>query len=61
MSFKPPQDAPKWDHNAEQILSLTKESIAKHRGQMDKIGSLAAKDCDFKSVRVDCLFLDCIR
>ncbi|KAF8993112.1 zincin [Hymenopellis radicata] len=50
MSFKPPQDAPKWDHSAEQILSLTKESIAEHRAQMDKIGSLAAKDCDFKSL-----------
>ncbi len=51
MSLTPPQAPPSWDHTPEQILSITKDAIEKDRAAMDKVGSLAAKDADFKSVR----------
>ena len=51
MSIKPPQDAPVWDHTAEQIVSSVKDSVAKHKAAMDKVAALAPKDANFKSVR----------
>ncbi|KAK0244414.1 metallopeptidase MepB [Armillaria nabsnona] len=50
MSLTPPQAPPSWDHTPEQILSITKDAIEKDRAAMDKVGSLAAKDADFKSL-----------
>jgi hypothetical protein len=50
MSLTPPQPPPSWDHSAEDITRLTKELIAKDRAVLDKIGSLALKDCNFNSV-----------
>ncbi|KAJ3515380.1 hypothetical protein NLJ89_g1791 [Agrocybe chaxingu] len=52
MAFTPPQAAPSWDHTADNITQLTKESIEKHRSVMDKVGALDAKDCNFESVFV---------
>ncbi|KAF9565668.1 metallopeptidase MepB [Agrocybe pediades] len=52
MSITPPQAAPSWEHSAEDIINLTKESIEKYRLVLDQVGSLDAKDADFESVFV---------
>lgn len=51
MSLTPPQAAPSWNHTAEDIISLTKDAIAKHKATDDKVGALAPEDCNFESVR----------
>jgi hypothetical protein len=50
MSFTPPQKPPTWDHNADQILSITKELINQDRAVQDKIGALKPEECTFESV-----------
>ncbi|KAL0960667.1 hypothetical protein HGRIS_005696 [Hohenbuehelia grisea] len=52
MSITPPQPAPVWNHSADDILRLTKETIAQDREHLDKIGALSASDCNFNSVFV---------
>lgn len=52
MTITPPQAAPIWDHSAEDITKLTKESIEEYRKVMDKIGGLDPKACTFESVRL---------
>ncbi|KAG9227507.1 metalloendopeptidase [Pleurotus ostreatus] len=50
MSLTPPQAAPSWNHTAADIISLTKDAIAKHKATDDKVGALAPEDCNFDSV-----------
>ncbi|KIY67106.1 metallopeptidase MepB [Cylindrobasidium torrendii FP15055 ss-10] len=50
MTVQPPQPAPKWDHTAEQILSITKDGIAAHKAAMDAIAGLDAAAANFESV-----------
>ena len=50
MPFEPPQTQPLWNHNAEDILKLTKEAIEYDRAVQDKVGDLDTKDCTFESV-----------
>ncbi|KAF7422637.1 hypothetical protein PC9H_010793 [Pleurotus ostreatus] len=50
MSLTPPQAAPSWNHTAADIISLTKDAIAKHKATDDKVGALAPEDCNFDSI-----------
>ncbi|KAJ8519018.1 hypothetical protein ONZ45_g3985 [Pleurotus djamor] len=50
MSITPPQAPPSWNHSAEEIISLTKQAIDKHKAVDDKVGALAASDCTWESV-----------
>ena len=50
MPFEPPQPPRLWNHNAEDILKLTKEAIEYDRAVQDRVGGLDPKDCTFESV-----------
>jgi hypothetical protein len=50
MTITPPQAPPTWEHSAEDITNLTKQSIEEYRKVMDKIGALEPKDSTFESV-----------
>ncbi|KAF4590074.1 hypothetical protein EYR40_009527 [Pleurotus pulmonarius] len=50
MSLTPPQAAPSWNHTAEDIISLTKDAIAKHKATDDKVGALTPEACNFESI-----------
>jgi len=52
MSLTPPQPPPIWNHTAEDITKLTKESIETYRGVMNKVGGLDPKDCTYESVSI---------
>ncbi|EGN98007.1 hypothetical protein SERLA73DRAFT_109304 [Serpula lacrymans var. lacrymans S7.3] len=49
-SITPPQAAPSWSHTPEQVLSLTKDAIAKYTEVLDKVAALPASGCNFESV-----------
>ncbi|KAF8169249.1 hypothetical protein BJ912DRAFT_1025654 [Pholiota molesta] len=50
MTITPPQAPPTWEHSAEDITNLTKQSIDEYRKVMDKIGALEPKDSTFESL-----------
>ena len=50
MPFTPPQSPLLWNHSADDILKLTKETIEHDRAIQDKVGRLDHKDCTFDSV-----------
>lgn len=50
-NLTPPQAAPSWNHSAQDVMSLTKAAIEEDRKVQDTVGGLAAKDCNFQSVR----------
>ena len=50
MDLTPPQSPPQWDHSADDILKLTKETIEYDRAIQDKVGLLDPKDWTFDSV-----------
>ncbi|KAH9939164.1 Metalloprotease [Amylocystis lapponica] len=50
VSLTPPQPPPIWTHSAEDVLSITKDAIARDRELQDKIAALAPADCNFSSV-----------
>ena len=47
----PPQAPPSWTHSAEDVMRLTKSAIEEDRKVQDTVGGLAAKDCNYQSVR----------
>ena len=47
----PPQPAPSWTHSAEDVMRLTRSAIEEDRKVQDMVGGLAAKDCNYQSVR----------
>ncbi|CAE7058673.1 unnamed protein product [Rhizoctonia solani] len=50
IDIQPPQAPLRWDHNPDNVLSYTKEAIAKSRTLQDKVAALAEADCNFNSV-----------
>ncbi|TFK73564.1 zincin [Pluteus cervinus] len=50
MGLTPPQSPPAWDHSAEDIAKLTKESIDKNRKVQDEVGALKPEACNFESI-----------
>ncbi|KAH9922802.1 metallopeptidase MepB [Epithele typhae] len=48
----PPQPPLKWTHTPEEVLALTKDTIAADRATLDKLAALAPEDCTFESVRL---------
>jgi metallopeptidase MepB len=48
----PPQAVPRWNHSAEEILSLAKQAVANERALQDKVGALSPDNCSFPSVFV---------
>lgn len=51
MSLKAPQDAPLWNHTADDILALTKKAIASDQQALDAVGNLPHNECNFETVR----------
>jgi metallopeptidase MepB len=61
-SLTPPQAPPRWNHSADDILSLTKEAIANEQKLQDKVGALPPDQCDFSSVsEAQLQFVLCLR
>jgi len=56
MSLTPPQAPPSWNHSPGDITRLTKEFIAQDRVVEDKVGALAAEDCNFQSASILALY-----
>lgn len=50
MSLKAPQDAPLWNHTADDILALTKKAIASDQQALDAVGNLPHNECNFETV-----------
>ena len=50
-NLTPPQPAPSWTHSAADVMRLTRSAIEEDRKVQDIVGGLAAKDCNFQSVR----------
>ncbi|KAJ6508867.1 metallopeptidase MepB [Mycena sanguinolenta] len=50
MTITPPQPPPEWTHSADDVIRLTKESIASHRAVEDKIAALSPSDCTYESL-----------
>ena len=48
--LKPPQPPPVWTHTPEDILSLTKEAIERHRKVQDRVAKLPDSECNFNTV-----------
>jgi hypothetical protein len=47
--LKPPQPPPVWTHTPEDILSLTKEAIERHREVRDQVAKLRDSECNFNT------------
>ncbi|CAE6414068.1 unnamed protein product [Rhizoctonia solani] len=50
IQIQPPQAPLRWDHTPDDVLSHTKEAIAKSRTLQDKVAALSEADCNFSSV-----------
>ena len=49
-SLIPPQPAPTWTHTADDVMRLTKETIAMARGIQDEVATLPPRGCNMSSV-----------
>ncbi|EUC54471.1 metallopeptidase MepB [Rhizoctonia solani AG-3 Rhs1AP] len=50
IDIQPPQAPLSWEHTPDNVLSYTKEAIAKSRTLQDKVAALPEADCNFNSV-----------
>ncbi|KZT23430.1 metallopeptidase MepB [Neolentinus lepideus HHB14362 ss-1] len=48
--IQPPQPPPQWNHTAEDILTITREALAKCQATDDRVGALKPEECTFESV-----------
>lgn len=45
-----PQSPPRWNHTPEEVLSITKQALARNKAVSDKVAALPEAECNFETV-----------